>query len=364
MTVSAEKRRRIVWVFPGFGVGGAQMRFAAIANHFGPASTHVIVSLNGDLSCRTRLAEDLNLEFPDLGHRPGHMGASIRQAHQVLRAQKPDLVVTSNWGAIEWAIGAKLARLPHLHTEDGFGPEERDSQIRRRVLTRRLALRHSVVVLPSITLATLARQTWRLPPGQLRYIPNGIDVARFATAAPASLPGGDGPVIGTIAALRPEKNIARLIKAFAALRALRPARLVIVGDGPERVALENLAQELGLGLGGDVFFAGHSMQPECWHARFDIFALSSDTEQMPLSLLEAMAARRAALCTDVGDVRSMLASANNDYITPASDVSFTEALTRILDADLPEIGSANHKKAESQYDQKAMFAAYGNLLGQ
>jgi glycosyltransferase involved in cell wall biosynthesis len=279
----------------------------------------------------------------------------------VLRALRPDLVVTSNWGAIEWAAGALLAGVPHIHTEDGFGPEERARQMKRRVMVRRLVLRASRVVLPSRNLLRIAAETWRLPHQNLLYIPNGIDLGRFAAAAPARLPPGAGPVIGTVAALRPEKNIARLLHAFAALRASRPARLVIVGDGPERGTLEQLARSLH--IDNDTFFAGHSTRAEAWLAAFDIFALSSDTEQMPLSLLEAMASGLACVCTDVGDVRSMLPAANRDYVVAPDQAAFADALHRLLGADRAGIGAANRAKAAAEFDQATMFSRYADLLG-
>jgi glycosyltransferase involved in cell wall biosynthesis len=349
---------RIAWVFPGFGVGGAQVRMAALANHLGDSSAHTVISLNGDLACREKLRPGLNLTFPDSGHRRGNMAAAVLHARAALLGQNPDLVVTSNWGAIEWAAGARLAGLPHLHTEDGFGPEERARQLPRRVLVRRLILRGSQLILPSRTLLRIAAEIWRLPRKNLHYIPNGIDLARFAGATPATLPPGAGPVIGTIAALRPEKNIARLLHAFAQLRATSLARLVIVGDGPERTGLQNLAETLG--IGADTFFVGHTTQPESWLAAFDIFALSSDTEQMPISLLEAMAAGLPCVSTDVGDVRHMLAQANRDFVKPPD--ALAGALARMLAADRKAIGAANKAKANAEYDQQTMFAAYGRLL--
>ena len=57
----------VAHVFPTFAVGGAQVRFAAIANHFGPAFRHIVVSLDGDLTCRERLRDDLDVAFPDTG---------------------------------------------------------------------------------------------------------------------------------------------------------------------------------------------------------------------------------------------------------------------------------------------------------
>jgi glycosyltransferase involved in cell wall biosynthesis len=353
--------RRIAWVFPGFGVGGAQVRFTALANRFGDECAHAVLSLNGDLACREKLLPGLAVSFPDAGHRPGHMAASVLQARRVLRGLQPDLVVTSNWGAIEWAIGARLARLPHVHTEDGFGPEERARQIPRRVWIRRLALHGSRVVLPSRTLLRIATDIWRLPLDRLAYIPNGIDLARFSGATPAILPPGEGPVVGTVAALRPEKNIARLLHAFAALRAAQPARLVIVGNGPELTALHGLADSLQ--IAGDVFFAGHSTQAESWLAAFDVFALSSDTEQMPLSLLEAMASGLPCVCTDVGDVRDMLSDANRAFVTRGDHGALADGLGRMLAADRAAIGRANRMKAEAAFDQERMFDAYAELLG-
>jgi glycosyltransferase involved in cell wall biosynthesis len=353
--------RRVAWVFPGFGIGGAQVRFCAIANRLGDRCAHIVLSLNGDLACRERLLPGLDVMFPDAGHMPGRMARSALRARRVLRALAPDLVVTSNWGAIEWAAGAKMAGLAHIHTEDGFGPEERARQLPRRVLIRRLGLRRSKVVLPSRNLLRIAAEIWRLPRANLRYIPNGIDIARFAGAAPARLPPGEGPVIGTVAALRPEKNIARLIQEFALLRAKQPARLVIVGDGPERAALEKLAQALH--VSGDTHFAGHSTQAEAWLAGFDVFALSSDTEQMPISLLEAMASGLACVCTDVGDVRSMLSEANQEFVVSPDRGAFADALRHVLRADRLAIGAANRAKAAAAFDEPEMFARYAELLG-
>jgi glycosyltransferase involved in cell wall biosynthesis len=348
-------------VFPGFGVGGAQVRFAALANRLGASCRHSIVALNGELACREKLVPGLEVTFPPALHVGGRMLAAIAHARRFLLRAAPDLVVTSNWGAIEWAAGAKLAGLDHLHTEDGFGPEEQATQIKRRVLTRRLVLRRSDVVVPSQRLQTIATTIWRLPARRVHLISNGIDLERFRAAAPMPLPPGSGPVIGTVAALRPEKNVGRLLRAFAALRVLRPARLVVAGDGPERDGLERLARALG--IADDTVFSGHTTQSERWLAAMDVFALSSDTEQMPLSLLEAMASGLPAVCTDVGDVRLMLAPANAPYVVAREDAALTAGLAAVLDANGPALGAANRAKAERDYDQEAMFQAYATRLG-
>ena len=205
----------------------------------------------------------------------------------------------------------------------------------------------------------MAREVWRLPSARLRLIPNGVDVARFIPPAPR--PAGP-PAVGTVAALRVEKNLGRLLHAFRMVRQLMPARLVIVGDGAERARLEALAVELG--IAADVRFAGHTPRPERAYAEFDVFALSSDTEQMPLSVLEAMAARLPVAATDVGDTSLMLAPQNRRFVVAKETAALAEALLGLLRApDLRrEIGAANRARAEQEYGQEAMFAAWAAVF--
>ena len=100
-------------------------------------------------------------------------------------AAAPDLLLTYNWGAIEWALANSLFGLcRHIHFEDGFGPEETDKRLWRRSMLRRLALmRTSTIVVPSRNLEGIAQREWHLPTTRLRYIPNGIDADAFAAHA-------------------------------------------------------------------------------------------------------------------------------------------------------------------------------------
>ena len=250
-----------------------------------------------------------------------------------------------------------LAR--HVHVEDGLGPDEVAGQLPRRIWTRRAVLRRSTVVLPSRVLEHIALDTWRLPRRRIRYIPNGVDLARFGAPSPIS---DEPPIIGTVAALRPEKNIGRLLQAFASVRQAMPARLVIVGEGPERAGLEMMAATLGVAK--DVRFTGHLQEPRLEYAGFDLFALSSETEQMPLSVLEAMAARLPVVATDVGDIRVMLSAENAPFVVQRDPEPLAAALMAVL--RLPDrgrsVGTANRLRAEAVYSQEAMFAAWSAVL--
>ncbi|MHB1205010.1 MAG: glycosyltransferase [Rhodospirillaceae bacterium] len=355
----------LLHVFPSFQLGGSQRRFAALANHFGDLYRHTILSLDG----RTEAAELLGPQVPHAEPTPppkAGLGPALAGARRIVRALAPKVLVTYNWGAIEWAAASLGCGPRHLHIEDGFGPEEAHIQLRRRVLFRRLVLNlRSTVILPSHTLMNIAGATWRIAPSRLNYIPNGIPCAAFRRPADARLTGrfrGTGPVIGTIATLRKEKALDRLIEAFRSLRQSRTMRLVIVGDGPERATLE--LQAASSGLSDSVTFVGNVSRPEDVVGGFDIFAISSDTEQMPLSVLEAMAAGLPIAATDVGDIRTMVAPENLPYLTALTPAALAAAIGGLLaDPELRgRIGRANQARATSLYDESTMFTKYGRLF--
>jgi glycosyltransferase involved in cell wall biosynthesis len=357
--------RTLLHVFSSFGIGGIPLRMVRIMNHFGKLYRHKIIALDGNFDAATELLDEVDA---DLLQPAGGMAPAVLSNALWLRRLKPDLLMTYNWGAIEWAIAARLLRVTdHVHFEAGFGKEEADGQIRRRVLCRRWALaRCAKVVVPSLRLVELARHVWKLPAEIVTYLPNGVDVARFTDPPRDSIPGfvrRPGELtVGTVTPLRPEKNVGRLLRVFAALGSAVPKRLIIAGDGAERSSLERLAVELG--IAERVIFTGQ-VRPETVLGSFDIFALSSDTEQMPNALLEAMAARRAVAAVDVGDVKPIVCEANRDFIVPRDDAAaFTAAIERLLrDRALRDaLGHSNRQRVIAEYSQERMFAAYSGIF--
>lgn len=346
--------RRLLHVFSTFGIGGPQRRFAQLANALGDRYRHRLIALDGRTDAAALLRAPVELRA--LSIDKGRPLSNLLRFHAVLREERPDLLITYNWGAIEWAFVNRVVPVaPHMHVEDGFGPEEAERQLPRRVRLRRIALARSLVVAPSHVLEQIAREVWRLDPARIRLIPNGVDCARYARPRVPR----EGPlVVGTVATLRPEKNLGRLLEAF------RPyagrARLAIAGEGPERPALEAQARALGL----PVTFLGYVARPEEALAGFDIFALSSDTEQMPLSVIEAMAAGLPVAAVDVGDVKRMLAPENAPFVAGRGDgAGLSRAIGALLDdATLrAQVGAANAARARAVYDEAAMVAAYDAL---
>ena len=167
----------LLHVFPSFGVGGVPLRMVRVLNHFGTRFSHVIIALDDNFDAAAQFAPGVDVTLLPPPHRGGGILRAALADALVLRRLRPDLLVTYNWGAIEWAIANRLLRIaPHVHLEAGFGKEEADTQIWRRVLCRRWALARCVhVVVPSHSLERLAHEVWRLPGEILTYLPIGVE---------------------------------------------------------------------------------------------------------------------------------------------------------------------------------------------
>ncbi|MGB0630947.1 MAG: glycosyltransferase family 4 protein [Alphaproteobacteria bacterium] len=360
--------RHLVHVFPSFGAGGVPIRIAAVINHLGPRCRHTVVALNGNADAAERIAPDADVRiiYPEIDKK--HPLRTFSAISRQLHALEPDVLLTFNWGATEWALVDRFRHgIRHIHFESGFGPEEARRQKRRRVLFRRLALgKTEKIVVPSENLISIVRNIWKLPPDRVQLIPNGVDCDRYgAPPDPGALPAfhpGEDIVIGTVAPLRPEKNLQRMIAAFEAAE-MPNTRLLIVGDGSERPGLEDMAARSP--VSDRIHFAGYIGAPEKVFGLMDVFAMSSDTEQMPNALLQAMAAGRPVVATDVGDIRPIVAEENRPFVVPLPDAgAYTDAMrTLMADADLRQrLGAANRTRVRETYSMEKMLQAYERLL--
>jgi glycosyltransferase involved in cell wall biosynthesis len=158
-----------------------------------------------------------------------------------------------------------------------------------------------------------------VPRARITVIENGVDASRFEGVVPDRevLGVNGGPVIGSVGCLAVRKDYGTLLAALAELRRRgRVFRAVLVGDGPERKSLEARTHELG--LDGIVSFLGERPDVERLLPGMDVFVLSSREEGIPNALLEAMAAGRPAVVTDVGGNREVLTDGDTGWIVPAA----------------------------------------------
>jgi glycosyltransferase involved in cell wall biosynthesis len=361
----------LLHVFPAFGHGGPEVRTALIVNETADRFRHTILSINGDLSGGVRILVNGDKRLAPL--RPANAwGGPARALAQTFTAMRPDLVLTYGWGGIDAILAGRLCGYRRiLHAEDGFLPDEAHGQKFPRLLARQLLLRAAArVVCPSRTLVGIASRLWRLPRRKVHYLPNGVDATRFCPGTPEQRDmarrrfgfSGKEIVIGTVGHLRAEKNQARLIKAFAQLPNHLSVRLLLVGDGNLRGTLERQVRDLR--LASRVVFTGVIPDPaDCYHA-MDLFALSSDTEQMPIAVLEAMSAGLAVVSTDVGDVREMVSDTNRPYVvTRCDDAAYARALERLANGadERAALGRLNRARAVDFFDLRGMVDRYEQL---
>jgi glycosyltransferase involved in cell wall biosynthesis len=211
-------------------------------------------------------------------------------------------------------------------------------------------------------LLEIALKTYRISPGKVTFIANGIDVNRFQPGRDFELRRSFGIpdnalLFGSSGHLRAEKNLSLLLRAFAQA-GIPGARLMLLGEGPCRPELESLAHELS--IADRVVFAGHIEDTRPYYAAFDVFVMSSVTEQMPMALLEAMACGLPAVCTSAGDTESIL---GEPAISKGDLAGYVEALRRIA-AD-PQaraaLGAKNRRRAEECYSSNRMVQEYERL---
>lgn len=365
-------RPRILHLHSTFAAGGKELRCVRLINAFGPQVAHAIVSSEpGELAAGKLISRAISVSYPQ--NFPALVGfpwpARLQRLARALRGY--DLVLTYNWGAMDAVMAhtlfAQAMGLPALiHHEDGFNEDERRRLSRKRNLYRRIALgRASGLVVPSETLEDIALRVWDQPIGRVKRIANGIAIAAFGKRPrPDALRGvikRPGEYwVGTMAGLRPVKNLPALVRAFAPLPEFW--QLVIVGEGPERGAIREEAEKLG--IAHRVHLPGFVADPARYAGLFDVFALSSDSEQFPLSVVEAMAAGLPVAAPAVGDVRDMVAEDNRPLIAPPGNTAALSGALAALAADpglRERIGKANRERARACFDEKAMIAAYRRL---
>jgi len=373
--------KTLLHVFPSFVAAGSQQRTVQLMAAFGDRYKHRIVALDGRMDALDLLPSEIDATQAVPAATGGWM-SGVRALRNLLKKEQPDLLLTYNWGSFDAVLAARIqARRAHVHHEDGFNMDEAQRQKQRRVLARRTFLRSAYrVVMPSRRLADIARDVWRLPSDRVQLISNGVHLDRFTPQAPSDSESGaairarhgipqDALVVGAVGHLRPVKNYERLFGACARLdKGLTTpgVHVLLLGDGPEREKLERAARGL-VPPGGMVHFAGHQKDLPPYYRAMDVFVISSDSEQQPVSLLEAMAVGVAPVATDVGDVRTCMGPAGEAYLTPLSEADPESHLARSIEALLRdeslrhELGAGASARARELYSFELMLETYREL---
>ncbi len=357
---------RVMFVITSMPVGGAETLLVNLIrkldrNHFLP-----------ELCCLKDLGplgEELAEEVPSFSNlltRKTDIRVLSRLT-RLLRWRRTDAVITVGagdkmfWGRLAaWRAGAPViaSALHSTGWPDGVGR-----------LNRMLTPITDAFIAVAGAHGEYLVQRERFPRGKVNVIPNGVDVERFGAGADRLATRQQlgltptTPVVGIVAALRPEKDHELFLRAAAQVRVRVPeAVFLIVGDGPLRPKLEALAGELGIAPAVQ-FLGTRSDIPKLLGA-MDVFALTSRNEANPVSILEAMAAGLPVVAPDVGSIAESVSDGITGYLTPQGDADQTAGrICELLEnIELARgMGRAGRQVVVDRWSQGAMVRGYEQL---
>ena len=359
--------RRILLLIKGLQPGGTERLLADMAPHLDRSRAGY------ELAYLVRQHDDVDGELERAGVRvhylDGARGAGwIGRLRQLVRERRFGLVHSHSPYA---AAGARIGlaglrpRVVHVYTEHNVWAAYHP-------LTR-LA---NAVTFPRndhvFTVSDQARRSILAPlrGAHVETLLHGLVPAAAVDRAAARAELGlapDAPVVGTIAGFRPEKAHRDLLAAAALVRArVRGVRFVLVGDGPLEDALRTQARELG--IEDTVVFAGYRARAGRLAGAFDVFALASHHEGLPIALLEAMAGGVPIVATAVGGVPEAVRDGREGLlVAPRRPPALADALVALLDdpARRAALGAAARARA-ADFDLEAavrrMESVYAELL--
>lgn len=355
--MSGDRVLRVTYVVPDLGIGGAERHVTTLMagldrERFAPS----VVCLGREGELFASLAAD-GVPAVALGRNRREALVCLVELVRELRRASPDVLIVRGYNAeVLGRVAAVLARVPRVvvwvHNCGDLEPRGLVRRLTDRVLDPVTDAYYGVA---HAQIAYLEHEL-RYPAWKIRIIHNGVDPAPFPHPAEAVRVelglAEEDPVVGILAALRPEKDHETFLRAAALVVERHPAaRFLVVGGGPRRAALEGLALELG--IADRVVFTGARSDVPAVLAAMDVFVLSSFTiECFPMALLEAMASSRPAVCTAVGGVPELLDDGVTGYLVPPRD---PEALAGQLDPLLRSrelrrrLGAAARARVESNF---------------
>ncbi len=290
----------------------------------------------------------------------------------VIRIQKPDIIHTQSWSGVDTAIARLMTRDSRLvHSEHGRNhPYIRFEPLKRKIARRCLYhLSDAVFAISNEVRSYYCRETG-FSDKRMRVIHNGIDARRIDASNPQGVReelgiAMDDFVIGTVARLDTTKNTMALARAFAKSHGSLQGsklKLLVVGDGDQKEEINDFLIERGLSHA--VILTGSRHDVPRLLGAMNVFALSSLSEGMPITVLEAMCARLPVIATNVGALPEMVEENRTGFlIDPNDEESLSSRIAGLCrNRDLArEFGAAGRLKVEREYSLDRMLQSYAGL---
>lgn len=291
--------------------------------------------------------------------------AVIIKMMKALKNFKADVVHTHNPVANFYgSIAAKLAGVRTvINTRHGMGNYPFDKRRENIFKVSMLFTNYVVYVCQRAKKGFLDMRL--ISEAKARVIYNGVNLERYESSISNDefkkrLGIHGSPVVGLVARLEPAKNIPMFLKAAKIIqRKINKVKFLIVGDGVERQRLQALSNNLG--LSECVIFLGARKDVEKILPHFDIFALSSVSEGMSLTLIEAMAAGKPIVATDVGGNPEVVEHEKTGYLVETQNTQeMADAVIKLLQDELlrSEMGSRGRIRAKEMFGLDKMAEQY------
>ncbi|MGK3992140.1 glycosyltransferase [Sorangium sp. So ce1024] len=372
MTRGRQHRLVIAHVLSSFQVGGAEQVVVDLAGLQREAG-HEVMVVGIDMNPDGPRADQLRARGVAVHMVPKRPGFDLRLPGKLaafFAKHGVSIVHSHNQLPLIYATAAgRLHRVPVCHTLHG-AVFDQGRRAWLRHMAAKLADAHVAV---SQSTADFMLKHNEVPVSKLHVVLNGIDLSRFRPDAAArariraelGIPQ-DAWVAGAVGRLSQVKNHALLLRAAAAAGVLSGdsdnARLLLVGDGPEAAPLRALAEELG--IGDRVVFAGERHDVPELLSSIDVFVLSSSSEGLPLSMVEAMATGLPVLSTAVGGIPALVSDGETGFLVPSGDVDALGAKLAVLKADPGQaraMGKQGRQLALARYSAERMMASYMDI---
>jgi glycosyltransferase involved in cell wall biosynthesis len=362
--------RKVLYVSTSTTQGGAEKTLYTLATLLDPKQFQVagVVSLKPKgvfaekLEAMGHKVHTLHLkERPEFHH--------LKELAEIIRSAKPDVVHAVMYQAIQLCRALKMlgyvqfplisAPRVHYRSRGGFS----------LWIDRLLKPHDNILVTESEASRRYMLEELGYEEPKVTTIYNGVDIAswpisrtdRARIRAKLKLEPQD-VLLGAVGRLDYQKGHSFLIEAVAKLRATQPVKLVLVGDGPLRRELENLARTLRIEEA--CLFAGEVQDIPAWLSAFDVFALPSLWEGLPNALLEAMAMGLAVVATKVDGVPELVRHDANGLLCEPKDTQtlFVALQDLVLDPELRQRLGAEAKRAiKEKFRLMDMIANYEKL---
>lgn len=297
--------------------------------------------------------------------RKGFEPRLFHRIYKLLKKNRIDIIHTHHFTQIFYSIfPAKLAGVKIVHTEHEYFTYLDDPL--KRVLIKPFSMLCEKFTVVGPEVADYFIQEIGVPKNRVFTIPNGIDIQKFDIKSDSIRQElgfqEDEIVFGIVARLEKEKDHRTLMNAFKlAENQIPQIRLLIVGDGSLRKELEDYAKHMK--ISDKVLFLGTKDIPELLSA-IDVFVLSSIEEGLPISLVEAMAARKPVISTNVGSIKHLIQNEiNGILVPPKNEMAIGNAMLRLTRNPglRKEMGEKGHKIAAESFRLSHMIQQYEDI---